>query len=143
MLATCKRRRAFIRSVAVGFGSLSICCSIDRRAVCLSAMEISRLAQTDADEMSDSILVQPDARRTHSTGKLLGTMAASLLVGAWAGSHFALTPGQPAVSSSGDLQELAQIIAKPERGQCSHFNEDCFDTGCCDIVGYTCYQTKP
>merc|ERR1712032_1147896 len=41
--------------------------------------EISRLAQTDADEMSDAILVQPD----------------------------------------------------------------CFSTGCCDIVGYTCYQTKP
>jgi hypothetical protein len=107
-------------------------------------MEISRLAQTDADEMSDSILVQPDARRTHSTGKLLGTMAASLLVGAWAGSHFGLTPGQSTVvSSSENLQELSQIIAKPERGQCSSWKEDCFSTGCCDIVGYTCYQTKP
>jgi len=88
--------------------------------------------------------VQPEARRTHSTGKLIGTMAASLLVGACAGSHFASTPGQPqVVSSSGDLQELAQIIAKPPRGQCSRRTEDCFSTGCCDIVGYTCFQTKP
>merc|ERR1712241_603104 len=35
------------------------------------------------------------------------------------------------------------IIAEPPSGQCSHFNQDCFSTGCCDIVGYTCYQTKP
>merc|ERR1719422_2549879 len=100
---------------------------------------------TNADEMSDSIhLVQPDARRTHSTGRLLGTMAASLMVGAWAGSHFGTTPGQPTViSSAGNVQELAQIIAKPRRGQCSSTKEDCFGTGCCDVVGYTCYQTKP
>merc|ERR1712113_984198 len=25
----------------------------------------------------------------------------------------------------------------------SSWKEDCFSTGCCDIVGYTCYQTKP
>jgi len=107
-------------------------------------MEFSTLARTNADEMSDSILVQPDARRTHSTGKLLGTMAASLMVGAWAGSHFGTTPGQPTViSSAGHVQELAQIIAKPQRGQCSSTKEDCFSTGCCDVVGYTCYQTKP
>merc|ERR1711920_6965 len=60
------------------------------------------------------------------------------------GSHFGLTLGQPTVvSSSENLQELSQIIAKPDRGQCSSWKEDCFSTGCCDIVGYTCYQTKP
>merc|ERR1719264_950526 len=103
-------------------------------------MEISRLAETDADEMT--LVLQTDARHSHSTRKLFGAMAASLLVGALAGSHLA-SSGQPRVASSaGDLEELAQIIAKPKRGQCSHFNEDCFSTGCCDIVGYTCFQTK-
>jgi len=106
-------------------------------------MEISRLAETDADEMSEQMVMQPNARHSHSTGKVLGAMAASLLVGTWAGSHFASTHEQPTVASSSDVQGLAQIVAKPNRGQCSHFSEDCFSTGCCDIVGYTCFQTKP
>jgi len=106
-------------------------------------MEISRLAPTDVDEMSDSLVMQPDARRSHSTGKLLGAVAASLLVGAFAGSHFASHEQPLASSSLGDVQELTQIIAKPKRGQCSHWNEDCSNTGCCDVVGYTCFQTKP
>jgi len=97
-----------------------------------------RLAETDIDE---TLVVQPDAGRSLSTGKLLGAMAASLLVGAWAGSHFA-SPEQPIVSSSTeDLTELTQIIAKPPRGQCS--KKDCSATGCCKTVGYTCYQTTP
>jgi len=106
-------------------------------------MEISRLAPTDVDEMSDSLVMQPDARRSHSTGKLLGAVAASLLVGAFAGSHFASHEQPMASSSLGDVQELAQIIAKPKRDQCSSVKEDCSGTGCCDIVGYTCFQTKP
>ena len=68
-------------------------------------------------------------------GKLLGAMAASLLVGAFAGSHLASHEQPMASSSLGDVQELAQIIAKPKRDQCSSVKEDCSGTGCCDIVG--------
>ena len=42
-----------------------------------------------------------------------------------------------------DLQDLEQIIAKPKRETCSKSTEDCFATGCCDIVGYNCFTTKP
>merc|ERR1712241_1042840 len=97
-----------------------------------------RLAETDIDE---TLVVQPNAGRSLSTGKLLGAMAASLLVGAWVGSRFA-SPEQPHDSSSTeDLTELAQIIAKPPRGQCS--KKDCSATGCGKTVGYTCFQTTP
>merc|ERR1711878_174084 len=40
-------------------------------------------------------------------------------------------------------QELAQIIAMPKRETCSKMSEDCFATGCCDVVGYNCFTTKP
>merc|ERR1711879_1109505 len=43
----------------------------------------------------------------------------------------------------GEVQQLLQIIAKPKRGACSNSSEDCFGTGCCNVVGYTCFQTKP
>jgi len=47
-------------------------------------------------------------------------------------------------SHAGDgLQELTQIIAKPGRDMCASTREDCFSSGCCDVVGYTCYTTKP
>jgi len=63
--------------------------------------------------------------------------------GAWAGVHFAFHGPAVAASSKGEVQQLAQIIAKPKRGACSNSSEDCFGTGCCNVVGYTCFQTKP
>lgn len=36
---------------------------------------------------------------------------------------------------------LTQTLAKPSREACSKTDEDCWSTGCCDVSGYTCYQT--
>jgi len=77
--------------------------------------------------------------------KVLGAAAAVGLfcAGGWAGEHFS-AQGPALQSHAGeDVQELAQIIAKPKRGSCSKRTEDCFATGCCDVVGYNCFTTKP
>ena len=77
--------------------------------------------------------------------KVLGAAAAVGLfcAGGWAGEHFSARG--PAVHSHAgeDLQELTQIIAKPERDSCSKTTDDCFATGCCNVVGYNCFTTKP
>merc|ERR1712061_689221 len=112
----------------------------------MGAMQASRLnfeeAGIEASE-ADAMLTSAQSRR--SMGKLIGAVAAMLLVGtgAWAGAHFTFQGQAMGASPKDELQQLTQIIAKPKRSACSHAKEDCFSTGCCDVVGYTCFQTKP
>jgi len=82
---------------------------------------------------------QPRSR----VGKLLGAAAAVgiFCAGGWAGEHLAVR--NQASASPEAVQQLEQIIAKPKRGECSSSKEDCFATGCCDVVGYTCFTTTP
>jgi len=76
--------------------------------------------------------------------KVLGAAAAVgvFCAGGWAGEHFS-SQGPAMQSHAGDYQGLEQIIAKPKRQTCSKRTEDCFATGCCDVVGYNCFTTKP
>jgi len=77
--------------------------------------------------------------------KVLGAAAAVGLfcAGGWAGEHFSAR-GPAMQSHAGEnMQELTQIIAKPERDLCSKTTDDCFATGCCNVVGYNCFTTKP
>jgi len=91
---------------------------------------------------SDMVEARP---ATGVSRKVLGAAAAVGLfcAGGWAGEHFSAQG--PAVQSNAgeDLQELTQIIARPKRESCSKRTEDCFATGCCDVVGYNCFTTKP
>jgi len=97
-------------------------------------MQTARLVESDME-----------AHQQHSTGvtrKLLGVASAVGLfcAGGWAGEHFAA--GGTALDAA-SVQQLTQIIAKPKRGRCASTKEDCMSTGCCDVVGYTCFATKP
>jgi len=97
-------------------------------------MEAQRLSTESDIELS----VQP----RNLTRKVVGVAAAVVLFGsgAWMGNHFASRG--PSTGHTGELQQLTQVIAKPQRGQCSSWRGNCLETGCCDVAGYTCFQTK-
>jgi len=107
-------------------------------------MQGLRLAETDI-ETSDADATPTSVQPKLPMRKLIGAAAAVMLVGtgAWAGAHFSFHGQAMAASSKGEVQQLLQIIAKPGREACSSISEDCSSTGCCDLVGYTCFQTKP
>jgi len=99
-------------------------------------MQAARLVESDVDV---------PAQAPGVTKKLLGVASAVGLfcAGAWAGEHFAARGPAFSPASAEGMQQLTQIIAKPKRGSCSKHNEDCFATGCCSVVGYNCFTTKP
>jgi len=96
----------------------------------------------DAQPLTAESDIEVHAQPHGLTKTLVGAAAAAVLfsTGAWMGNHFA-AQGQ-VTSHAADLQQLAQIIAKPKRGQCSKKNDNCLKTGCCAVAGYTCFQTK-
>jgi len=99
-------------------------------------MENLRLVDSDMVEARPSI---------GASRKVLGAAAAVGLfcAGGWAGEHFSARGPAMQSHAGEDLQDLAQIIAMPKRETCSKMSEDCFATGCCDVVGYNCFTTKP
>jgi len=105
-------------------------------------MESHRLVESDAEA---SVPVEVPSHATGASKKVIGVASAVGLfcTGMWAGDQFAA--GRPAFHPAAreGFQQLTQIIAKPKRGSCSRWNEDCMATGCCDVVGYTCFATKP
>jgi len=108
-------------------------------ARCL-ALSVSSFAMAEAQQLYSHIELNAQPRGL--TRKVVGAAAAAALfgTGAWVGNHFAAR-GQ-VVAHAGEVQQFTQIIAKPKRGQCSSTKENCLETGCCNIVGYTCFQTK-
>jgi hypothetical protein len=107
-------------------------------------MQELRLVEADI-ETSDADAMRTSDQPKLPVRKLIGAAVVVMLAGtgAWAGVHFAFHGPAMAASSKGEVQQLLQIIAKPKRGACSNSSEDCFGTGCCNVVGYTCFQTKP
>jgi len=96
----------------------------------------------EAQRLSEYSDIDVPAQPRGLTRKLAGAAAVAALfgTGAWVGNHFA-AQGQ-VTSHAGELQQLTQVIAKPKRGQCSKVSDNCLETGCCSVVGYTCFQTK-
>jgi hypothetical protein len=88
-----------------------------------------------------------DSVQNYTVKKLVGVAAVVSFLFAGAGfvAGYSVFHGQAItkVSSPNNVQQLAQIIAKPKREACAKTTEDCFSSGCCDIEGYNCFETKP
>jgi hypothetical protein len=49
----------------------------------------------------------------------------------------------PSTTSVTDVMELDQIEVVPPREKCSKVTENCASTKCCQITGFSCFETKP
>ena len=98
-------------------------------------MEALRLVDSDMVEARPATGV---SRKVLGAAVAVGVFCA----GGWAGEHFSAQGPAMQSHAGDDLQDLAQIIAKPKRATCSKRTEDCFAAGCCDVVGYICFTTK-
>merc|ERR1712045_648848 len=54
-----------------------------------------------------------------------------------------LARGPSTTSRVTDVMELEQIEVVPPREKCSKVTENCASTKCCQITGFSCFETKP
>ena len=97
------------------------------------------------DEASEpeQLLLQDAGRAQRSPWRVAGGAAAAVLLLAGAGAGAAHLALRGASSGVDRLQGKQQTIAYPSRDQCSNWDEDCYSTGCCNVAGLTCFETKP
>merc|ERR1719270_964549 len=95
------------------------------------------------DYDSEGLISQPQQKSGNRVVKASLAVAA-LCATAWAGERFGEFNARSADAADVEgVEQFTQIIAKPKRGSCSKYTEDCFATGCCSVVGYSCYTTQP
>jgi hypothetical protein len=89
-------------------------------------------------EVEAQLLEMP--RRSKSWKKwAVGGSAAVLLCGAV--GRFSYVKGVSAALES--AQQKFQVIAPRGRKFCANTKDNCFDQGCCNVEGFTCFETKP
>lgn len=104
--------------------------------------------QSEEPAPIQDLLAQPPRQQQKSAknvGKVVLSFAAFCAT-VWAGDKWSQYRARGRAERHAAVQngeELVQIIAKPKRGACSKWNEDCFSTGCCAVVGYNCFTTEP
>jgi hypothetical protein len=92
---------------------------------------------------SEGLISQPQQKSGNRVVKASLAVAA-LCATAWAGERFGEFNARSAETADVEgVEQFTQIIAKPKRGSCSKSSEDCFATGCCNVVGYNCFTTQP
>lgn len=96
------------------------------------------MASSDFDSEVDVQLVGQPTHSARPWKKLvLGASASLALCGAVARLSYAR-----GLTAASDYESKFQIVTSPSRTVCSKTTEDCYESGCCDVEGYTCFGTS-
>jgi len=102
-------------------------------------MSVSALALQDSGEESPAVSPQ----QSHAWKKAAAAAAALLLLGGAGAASAKLVGAAAPVAGAGGFQGKAGALAKPPRDDCADSKEDCWQSGCCNVAGMTCFETKP
>jgi len=96
------------------------------------------MATTLYEEVDAPLVVgQPGRSSTPWRKLIIGASASLALCGAI--GRLSYNRGLTAAS---DYESKFQIVTSPARSQCSKTSENCYDSGCCTVEGFTCFETE-
>lgn len=102
------------------------------------AIRVQGAESDDLLEDAGATFVVPP--QSQSWKKAVAATGALLLV-AGVGSGAAILHHSAAATGTNGFQGKAGALAKPPRDACAAVDEDCMDSGCCNIVGMTCFES--
>jgi hypothetical protein len=95
------------------------------------------MASSDFDSEAEAQLMGQPSQSRPWKKLIIGASASLALCGAIA--RLSYTRGLTAAS---DYESKFQIVTSPSRSVCSKTTDSCYDSGCCAVEGYTCFETQ-
>ena len=95
------------------------------------------MVQTNVNSEEDFQLIGQPRPSAQSWKKIIIGVSASLaLCGAVARLSYAR-----GLTAATDFESKFQVVTAPSRAVCSKTTQDCYNSGCCSVEGYTCFET--